>query len=114
MKGTFNGFLFICNIVIFIQKTTIIVRQFSSFLSSSQKIYIYLLAFFKNNSKISYRIEFYLDESFIFTNVIFMGIRPYHGYNDFWCIHLPIEWQLVRHLFRHQNHHLFSFISLAV
>ncbi|HFK0574845.1 TPA: hypothetical protein ACGXOL_002882, partial [Listeria monocytogenes] len=22
MKGTFNGFLFICNIVIFIQKTT--------------------------------------------------------------------------------------------
>ncbi|MEN0848203.1 hypothetical protein AAHQ94_10975, partial [Listeria monocytogenes] len=25
MKGTFNGFLFICNIVIFIQKTTIIV-----------------------------------------------------------------------------------------
>ncbi|HFI5759982.1 TPA: hypothetical protein ACGRIC_002547, partial [Listeria monocytogenes] len=56
----------------------------------------------------------YLDESFIFTNVIFMGIRPYHGYNDFWCIHLPIEWQLVRHLFRHQNHYLFSFISLAV
>ncbi|HFK7798826.1 TPA: hypothetical protein ACGY47_002727, partial [Listeria monocytogenes] len=55
-----------------------------------------------------------LDESFIFINVIFMGIRPYHGYNDFWCIHLPIEWQLVRHLFRHQNHYLFSFISLAV
>ncbi|HFK9757882.1 TPA: hypothetical protein ACGXVJ_001419, partial [Listeria monocytogenes] len=93
---------------------TIKVSQFSSFLSLSQKIYIYLLAFFKNNSKISYRIEFYLDESFIFINVIFMGIRPYHGYNDFWCIHLPIEWQLVRHLFRHQNHYLFSFISLAV
>ncbi|PDI86242.1 hypothetical protein AUR94_13725, partial [Listeria monocytogenes] len=52
MKGTFNGFLFICNIVIFIQKITIKVSQFSSFLSLSQKIYIYLLAFFKNNSKI--------------------------------------------------------------
>ncbi|MDT0018052.1 hypothetical protein QJV03_12755 [Listeria swaminathanii] len=97
-----------------IQKQETIVMFFLSFLTSSQKIYIYLLAFFKNNSKISYRIEFYLDESFIFTNVIFMGIRPYHGYNDFWCIHLPIEWQLVRHLFRHQNHYLFSFISLAV
>ncbi|MBF2675034.1 hypothetical protein IBB80_07130 [Listeria marthii] len=97
-----------------IQKQEIIVRFFLPFSASSQKFYIYLLAFFKNNSKISYRIEFYLDESFIFTNVIFMGIRPYHGYNDFWCIHLPIEWQLVRHLFRHQNHYLFSFISLAV
>ncbi|HFJ2331393.1 TPA: hypothetical protein ACGTPC_002153, partial [Listeria monocytogenes] len=35
MKGTFNGFLFICNIVIFIQKITIKVSQFSSFLSLS-------------------------------------------------------------------------------
>ncbi|EDI8767486.1 hypothetical protein HA498_001922 [Listeria monocytogenes] len=100
--------------VIFVRKKIIIVRLFLFFFTSSQKIYIYLLAFFKNNSKISYRIEFYLDESFIFINVIFMGIRPYHGYNDFWCIHLPIEWQLVRQLFRHQNHYLFSFISLAV
>ncbi|EFR99266.1 conserved hypothetical protein [Listeria seeligeri FSL S4-171] len=40
-------------------------KKLEYFYGLSQKIYIYLLAIFKNNSKISYRKEFYLDESFI-------------------------------------------------